>query len=659
MKYVYILLISLGMTLFSCGDYLDVDQYFNDMLTIDTVFVKKSYTEQWLWNTYSYMNERGAEITRANVTAFNYASDDCLYGDQNGGVPCEAYQNAQYSSSAQLNENRWAHLYQGIRQASIFISNVDRCIELKMGDREDYRAQARFLRAYYYWMLMKQYGPVPIIQDEGQDVSLPYEELGVPRNSYDECVEYVVAELEQAARVLPPTRPSAWYGQATRGAALATRAKVLLYAASPLYNGNEDLKDLVDNTGRILINQTYDEAKWARAAAAAKDVIDLDQYELLIVDTTSTSVKASAVVPNLPYPDGAGNVDAFESYRQCFNGGVSAAKNREFILTRQNYAGAGDLNWIAFYAVPFSLGGQNTICATQKQVDAYYMFDGKDKNQASAEYPYQVAGFTQSANDYPFVRADVSLMYVNREPRFYGSISYSGTVWEYLSSSPMTPGGPARTNSQIFYYKGTDGKQNSTPDNYLRTGIGVKKYYNPEDSWSNAESADLYEYKVEPTIRYADVLLWYAEALNELTKSYDIPSYDTQRTHHVSRNVSEMKYAFSRIRYRAGLPDAATAEYSDAATFRKILKRERQIELFMESARYFDLRRWKDAEKEENQRLMGLNIDMMNTVDQKQRFYEIMPVSMRKIFMKKMYLWPIPFDDLKKNGKLTQNPGWE
>ncbi len=662
MKYIYLLLVSLSITFYSCGDYLDVDQYFSNMITEDTVFTKKSYTEGWLWNTYSYMNERGAEIARYNVTSFNYASDDVLYGDESIGIPpCEAYQNAQYSASNQLNEDRWGHLYEGIRQASTFIQNVDRCMELKMSEREDYRAQARFLRAYFYWMLIKQYGPVPIVPDVPQDLSLSYNELSIPRSSYDECVEYIVAELEQAASVLQPTRSSAMYGQITRGAALATRAKVLLYAASKLYNGNTELKNLVDNQGRVLINQVYSEDKWARAAAAAKDVIDLKQYELLIVPFDSaTTVAPSPAAPKNPYPNGCGDIDPFESYRQCFNGEVSAAKNPEFILTRQSFAFAADLNWIAFYSVPRSLGGQNTICVTQKQVDAYYMFDGKTIDRASSDYPYKREGFTTSTNEYPFVKANVSLMYVNREPRFYGSIAYSGTVWEYLSSGPATKGGKDRKNSQCFYYKGEDGKQNSTPNEYLRTGIGVKKYYNPNDSWSNAEMQDLYQYKVEPTIRYADVLLWYAEALNELTQSYEMPSYNNQKSHHISRDISEMRYGFSRVRFRAGLPDATDAEYQDPGTFRTLLKRERQIEFFMESARYFDLRRWMDAPNEEKGPLMGLNLEMTSSKDQVQRFYEVIPVNMRKVFLPdRMYLWPIPKYELRNNAKLTQNPGWE
>jgi len=650
-KIIYILIFALSAS--SCEDYLDSDKYFKDLLDLDVVFSKSHYTEQWLWETYAYFNNGGAEITNKYASAFSFASDDCIFGD--GDELCVKYQNCQYSASNQLYEDRWLHEYKGIRQASIFINNVDRCGELKASQKEDYKAQARFLRAYFYWLLIKQYGPVPIVSDEEHDVSQDYTKLSIPRKTYDECVEYIVSELEQAAKVLPPTRSSAWMGQATKGAALATRAKVLLYAASPLYNGNEDLASLKDSDGKILISQQYDEEKWARAAAAAKDVIELKEYELNIAEATSSTIPVPSNVDRSKFPEEWGNneIDHYQSYRQCFNGEVSANINRELVFTRQNYA-EHDINSIIYSALPTSLGGMNTICASQKQVDAYYMADGKTIDSSSDEYPYKTVGFTQSSNEEEYIGTDVSLMYANREPRFYASIAFSGSVWENQSTTET-----GKHNMQVFYYKGTkDGKQLMTPQNFLRTGIGVKKYYHPDDSWDTGGSR---KFKVEPTIRYADVLLWYAEALNELQpgKVYEVMSYDELNTHQISRDIKEIRYGFSRVRYRAGLPDLEDNVYQSYTAFQLALKKERQIEFFLESARYFDLRRWKDAPEEEGLPIMGLSVDMTSSRIQKQQFYNIRQADMAKVFIPKMYLWPIPLTDLQNNGKLTQNPGWE
>jgi len=246
----------------------------------------------------------------------------------------------------------------------------------------------------------------------------------------------------------------------------------------------------------------------------------------------------------------------------------------------------------------------------------------------------------------------VSLQYANREPRFYASIAYPGSIWECSSASETV-----FQNKQIFYYKDqTDGKQYSTEGNYPVTGIGMKKYYNPEDALT--PGGYIVE-KFEPAIRYADVLLWYAEAINELTKAYTITLFNGDEVQ-IKRDVNEMNLGMKPVRMRAGLPDLTDNIYQDRAAFRTALKHERQIEFFAESKRYYDLRRWKDADVEENMPIIGYDIEMNQSNAQKQNFYqEILVSTYPKIFIApKMYLWPIPQYELERNKKLTQNPGW-
>ncbi len=668
----YILYILVGIAswgLASCNGFLDVDQYFNDLYQLDSVFTKRSTTEQWLWKVYSRL-DANREICNKMSSGFNFASDDLFYGDRTATVPCQSYQNCEYSPSKMLNEDRWGNLYCGIREASTFISNVDQCTELTNDQIEDYKAQARFLRAYFYWMLIKQWGPVPLLPDEGLDINLSYEELSTPRNTYDECVDYIVAEFEEAAIHLEQERSTAYLGMATKGAALAARAKVLLYAASPLYNGNHDLFELKDEAGNPLINQNYDERKWARAAAAAEEVINTGWYELYTVPVSEETVLPPAEVRSREFPYGCGGIDPYESYRQLFNGAIRDMKdNREFIFYRQfNNAGATggeDLIDLVKHSYPHNSGwdGWNTNAVSLKQVDAYYMFDGRDKDNASEGYPYHEDGFI-TADDadsvYKFVnraseeKYQVSRRFGNREPRFYASISFNGCVWESENAYKNQNGTVDIQNKPCNYYRGGEnGKTSSEPEFCPFTGIGLFKYYHPDDTWQT--SGAVYQtYKVEPTIRYADVLLWYAEALNELTQEYSFPTYDGRGTVTVSRNVEKMRSAFSQVRFRAGLPDADN--YDDAAQFRVTLKRERQIELFAESARYFDLRRWKDAPTEEVGPIKGFNI----TSSKREDFYKETVISrVQKRWMDKMYLWPIPKNETDRNVKLQQNPGWE
>lgn len=631
------------LTMMSSCNYLEVDNYFMDMLTEEQVFKDKTYTEQWLWNVYSYLGGSPEMGTKSN-TAFSFASDEALFSDW--GTLCGDYQGGNYSSTDQLKENRWGYLYKGIRQASIFMNKVDNCAELTKNIREDYRAQARFLRAYFYWLLVKQYGPVPILPDAGLNISKSYTELEVPRNTYDECVEYITTELQQAARVLPLMRQSNWMGQPSKGAALAVRAKVLLYAASPLYNGNTDYFNFKNKNGDPMINQTYSEEKWAKAAIAAKEVIDLGLYELNVVDESETTLPLASNVSTAAYPDGAGGIDPLESYRQIFNGEILPSTNRELVFIKTSSTIVDLLK----HVTPKSLNGWNSHAVTLKQIDAYYMFDGKDIGDISSEKPYQKEGFTKDVNEVPFLPADVSLQYAYREPRFYASIAFNGSIWANKSTSKTE-----KKNKQIFYYKNNvDGKKNSDPEHYVLTGITFKKFLSDMDSFDEGGQV---RHKIEPKIRYADVLLWYCEALNMLTKTHTVKSFDTQNSITVSRDITEIQQSFSRIRFRAGLPDLDESDYLDANTFLAKLKRERQIEFFIEGARYFDLRRWKDAEVEENMDLWGYNVSVSKS-DQ-ENYYERVPLSIRKSFDKRMYLWPLPNFDLKMNSMLIQNPGWE
>jgi len=190
------------------------------------------------------------------------------------------------------------------------------------------------------------------------------------------------------------------------------------------------------------------------------------------------------------------------------------------------------------------------------------------------------------------------------------------------------------------------------------TGITLKKFYNSEDS--RTEGGYLVD-KTEMTIRYGEILLIYAEALNELTSGqvYHLTTY-TGADVEIQRNVDEMRYAIKRIRMRAGVPDYTDETYNNPNDFRVKLKRERQIELLGEnSMRYFDLRRWKDAMTEENQLLQGCNINISDDEKRVADFYKpTIITSVHKVFEQRMYLWPFPTYELKRNVNMTQNPGW-
>ena len=686
MKKKNIILISVflgsGILFSSCSDYLDSDKYFEDRITINKVFTSKQRSQQWLAYAFSFLKNENADVVgkEKETNSFTFA-DDMYYGDRDVNYDSKEWNELSYNTfmQGQYNEDNfnqaWTMCYKGIYQASVFINNIDMNTEMTDKERLDYKGQARFVRAYYYWLLLRRYGPVPIVPNEGIDYTQSYEQIAIPRNSYEEVVDYISNEMIQAAKEIQYTkRDGENCARPTKGACLATRALALIYSASPLANGNNDTyaKSLVDDKGKALLNSTYKEEKWAKAAAACKDVMELGVYDLYHAsfNTTEAVGDPKTIIPadstcifaQNTWPKGWKDIDPFKSYRVLFSGDIAPEDNTELIFSRidQN---ATEINHsmksFARHSMPRDFGGWNTHGLTQKMVDAYYMNDGsdcpgKDRELNGGNGTERLTGFTTLQDyrqgKYKPLAANVSLQYANREPRFYASVGYNGSVWEYLSDPE-----PTHHNRQTFYYRGSGNGYNNSQF-YLRTGISVKKYVNQTDVPDREDYRNIKD-KAEPAIRYADILLLYAEALNELEGTYSIASWDKNTTYTIQRNIEEIQKGIHPIRIRGGVPDYDAQIYSNKNLLRDKIKRERMIEFMGEGKRYFDLRRWKDAPKELNQQIYGCNI--MMDANHKSEFHQIIPINnLRMTFSDRMYFWPIRHSELKHNSRLTQNPGW-
>ncbi|MEN5058311.1 RagB/SusD family nutrient uptake outer membrane protein [Sphingobacterium kitahiroshimense] len=678
-KKIYFMLLFVLCTTFisSCKkNYLESDQYFKDRITIEKVFKSKVYTEEWLAHVFQEFKAENVDVASKGLTPHNFA-DDMYYGDRDRDFdPSKTELSYNMFKMGIYTENdkqgSWTQCYRGIRNATTFIHHVYMNTEMTAAEIEDYRGQARFGRAYLYWLLLRKYGPIPLLPDEGIDYTQSYDDIATARSTYEECAKFIADELLLAAKEMEKLGMNRGQDGSARpscGAALATRAKVLLYAASPLANGNTSSFSvrLVDDVGKRLLSVDYQDEKWALAAAAARDVIELGVYRLYWVPIQETGDDATVVPPNdnnfsgKNWPEGWANIDPAKSYAQVFDGTLQASGNPELIFTRGNNQDGESVADMVIHQLPRSATGWNTHGLTQKLVDAYYMNDGKDIPGKDSEIgrgngTNRLSGYV-SADDYSKgkyrpLREGVSLQYANREPRFYASVAYNGSFWTLLNETLER-----NRNQQVFYYRDdTKGNGfNSSNAYWLRTGFGVKKFVHPSDTYEGGSASRVIS-KAEPAIRYADILLVYAEALNELSGSYNIPSW-RGTTYAISRDIKEIQRGTHPVRIRAGVPDYPAQVYTSKVELRKTLKRERFIELMGEGQRYYDLRRWMDAPVEEALPVYGCNI-LMN-VKERDLFHRPVAIwTLKTTFADKMWFWPISHSELKRNKRLTQNPGW-
>ncbi|RAV30550.1 RagB/SusD family nutrient uptake outer membrane protein [Sinomicrobium soli] len=674
-----VLLLVCGTGLFSSctKDYLDSSQYFKDRLTEEKVFQSKVYSEEWLANVFEELRGINADVASKGVTPHNFA-DDMYYGDRDSDydpskneLSYNMFRMGEYTEGDK--QGTWTQCYRGIRNASTFIHNIYMNTEMSETEIDDYRGQARFARAYLYWLLLRKYGPVPLLPDEGLDYTESYDDLAVPRSTYEDCAEFISSEMLLAARemeALGMVRGQDGSARPSVGAALATRAKALIYAASPLANGNTSAFAglLTDDQGTPLLSATYQEEKWAKAAAAARDVIELGIYHLYTVPFQETGDDATVIPPDdhnfseKTWPAGWANIDPAKSYARVFDGTLPPSGNPELIFTRGNNQDGESIRAMVAHQLPRSATGWNTHGVTQKLVDAYYMNNGadvpgKDKEIGRGDGSERVSGYVTeedyTAGRYRPLRPGVSLQYANREPRFYASVAFNGSFWSLLNESQER-----NRNQQVFYYRdNTKGNGfNSSNAYWLRTGFGVKKYVHPSDTYEGG-NIDNIVYKPEPAIRYADILLLYAEALNELDGSHSIPSWNGGN-YNISRDIAEMQRGIHPVRIRAGVPDYPAGVYNSKEEMRQRLKRERFIELVAEGQRYYDLRRWMDAPVEESLPIYGCNV-LMNE-NERDLFHQPVAVwALETTFADKMWFWPISHSELKRNNRLTQNPGWQ
>ena len=660
---VCIILIA-GAGLLSC-DYLSIDDYVDNDLAIDSIFTQKRYIEAYMWGAATYLPDEGALFGNP-YTPGPMATDEAFCEYNTNEFQGMGYVLGERNENSLGSLDKWHTWYQVIRQCNTIFNRMDEVRDWTISERQRITAYTRFIRAYAYYLLIMNHGPVVLLGDEVVENNENILYYDRPRDLYDDCVEYVCTELEEAARYLPISVQSLIeFGQPTKGTALGLVARLRLQHASDLYNGGNSAHLYFGNwtrktDGKHYIQQNYDPRRWAVAAAAAKRLIDMKDeagnkmYKLHVVTEDSKTPELSQNTSDPDYlndfPDGANGIDPYHSYIDMFNGETVMSVNKEFIWARNSSA---TTNYTR-HSFPNANGGYNGMCVTQKIVDAFDMSDGRTISNSSAEFPYSENGFTTTRKelytDYQ-LNAGVYNMYVNREARFYASIGFSECYWEMASTTDIM-----QKNLTVNYYSDSpNGKELVTgAANYPITGYVLRKYVHPIDAWAGEAARRLN--KPYAMIRYAEILLSYAEALNQLgSESFTIEENGTAQT--FSRDISEIKSAFNQVRYRAGLPGLTDEDLVDANLVLEKIKKERMVEFLFENRRYFDVRRWGDYESSESEVVMG-----MNASAGKDAFYQrVVPGSSRigrRIVDRKMIFVPIPKIEMKRLPSFDQNPGW-
>ena len=529
-----------------------------------------------------YYEHLPSGYNRINGDFLDAASDDAISINNNEPEIYKLFM-GRYSAVSRLTDMEWGGYYQGIRKANILINNID-VVPFNLtyinalGETKPLnytmKAEARFLRAHFYFELVKRYGGVPLI---GDNVYVLGDDVQLPRNTFAQCIDYIVRELDEIKddlRSLPMADATEFAHAPTKEACLAMKARVLLYAASPLFNEKP-----LEAGNELIGYPSYDSGRWNLAAQAAKDLID--QYG----------------------PKGKGTLNLAQDYRNIFVD-FYGGNNPELIFFRP--VGKNKSIETANGPLGFSgnsLGNGNTN-PTQNLVESFLMKDGTKYVSTSVDDPFK-----------------------NRDPRLDFTILHHGSRW--LNTTLDTQVG---------------GTHNPSGAQYSRTCYYMAKFMKDYQTSSNYED----NIHLWVMYRYGEVLLNYAEALNEVALAGG------------TIDNKEVLNSLIQLRKRAGIEPGNENYYGlpapqnyDAAEMREIIRNERRIEMAFEEQRYWDIRRWRIAEDIFKEPLKGLNIQV---VCNKTIYNEVNVLSAE--FDTKRYFYPIPYSEVIKNGNMIQNPNW-
>ncbi|MEI6947109.1 RagB/SusD family nutrient uptake outer membrane protein [Paraflavisolibacter sp. H34] len=583
MKKTILIFLSVA-ALASCKKASFLDDKTNG-LTEEAVFSDSLQTMNFLNKVYADAGYTfgPSRFSGAGGSGNTELATDNAEGANNLAVWADAYVQgvvgpSNVGSTFATDKDFWNTPYKNIRRVNLLLEKLPQA-PFAPETRKRLAAEARFLRAFYYHYLVAAFGGVPLVGDQVFGID---DLINLPRNSFSDCIAYITAELDAAASELSGTvYRDADYGRVTSGACLALKSRVLLYAASPLFNGGALTTD--GALAALVSYPSEDKGRWQLAADAAEAVIQSGTYSLNVDNATRP-----------------GN-----GFYQLFLKRV----NSEYIFP---YNRPAQKELETFYLPP-TRSGSSVMRPTQSLVESFPMRDGKSIRESSQYQP----------ND----------PYINRDPRLEYSIIYNGM--SYMSNTG--------TKSAVLTYTSTGSTiANTTSDAYTATnrftGYFSRKMLDENLSNNSSGSTE----RAWPLIRYAEILLNYAEAITEAgrpEKAYD---------------------PLKLLRERAGILPGADGLYGlrggmTVAEMREVVRNERRIELAFEDHRWNDIRRWKIA----GEVLKGYNsIDIITRTGTTTYVHTTGTARRPLNFRDALYLLPLPLSEIQKMPKMVQNPGY-
>lgn len=617
-----------SFSLLSC-DFLDIvpDEVVNE----EDIYETPNLVRNYLYSCYSFLP------TNRNISNNAYwmmcGAETSFYRKE----LFSTFNEGTYSpSNLHMTSDTWSPIWEGIRQCYMFLDILDKAKNLVPIEKQHYRGEANFLIAYYHFLSLRSYGPTFII-DKLYNATIEIEKLP-ERSSYDEVVDFINRKLDEAFPDLAVNFSGVDFGRATQVAVYALKSRLYLYAASPLFNGNSEMyggfKSKID--GRFLIAQDYSEEKWKKSAEMSLQAItELEKLGFRLYDDTD----AGKPDDNRP---GLSN-SAQRRIRYSVMDYLTS--NPEIIWADTREEGYYDIQnrSIPRQYTDIVYDGSGGIAPTLQMVEYFYTKNGlpieKDKTyDYDGRFDIVELPADYDGNHYSDESNGTSIkLHLDREPRFYAHIGFHNGFFEIAKyDGVITNENPAK---RVIVEKLRNSDLHGRQDMdlyYSVTGYHNKKFVHP------AYSNGVVNYPL-PLFRMAEMYLNYAEALVEIG------------------DLDKAKIYIDKIRDRAGIPnvDKAWDNFSMEPGYqntkeglREIVRQERLLEFYLEGHKFFDIRRWKIAEK-----WLGVPDKGLNTIaNDDEGFFQVKEIPLLRSFHKGQYLMPIPMDETNKMLQLVQNP---